>query len=97
MVQRSPSQTLRLGSDSRAMTKHQLPFSKPSRVFYPASTTFEHTEQQPVTLGNENKEVIKQEVTDITQELSKPAGVDFRASSLMSSPREISHQMQRRE
>nr|XP_046255563.1 telethonin [Scatophagus argus] len=96
MVQRSPSQTLRLGRDSKAMTKHQLPFFNTSRDRHRIST-FGCTEQQPVVLRKGNNEADKQEVTTISQDVRKPARVNFRASSLMSSPREISHRLQRRE
>lgn len=96
MVERSPSQTLRLGSDSRAMTEHQLPFLRTRRDLHPA-TTFRCAEQQPVILGKENSGADKPEVTASTQDLSKPVRVNFRASSLMSSPREISQRVQRRE
>ncbi|XP_073342197.1 uncharacterized protein [Pagrus major] len=91
MVQRSPSQTLKLGSNSSAMTKHQLPFFNASRDLRRATTTSGYTDQQPVN------GVDKQKVTTVTQDLSKPVRVNFRASSLMSSPREISHRVQRRE
>lgn len=86
MVERSPSQTLRLGSNSRGMTEHQQPFFNTSR-------DHEQTEQKPVTLGKEDK----QEVTAVTQDISKPVRVNFRASSLMSSPRDTSQRVQRRE
>ncbi|XP_044062593.1 telethonin [Siniperca chuatsi] len=97
MVERSPSQTLRLGSNSsRAMTEHQLPFFNTSwDLHHTTTTTFGCTEQKPVILRKGG--VDKQEVTAVTQDLSKPVRVNFRASSLMSSPREISHWVQRRE
>ncbi|XP_051262467.1 telethonin [Dicentrarchus labrax] len=97
MVQRSPSQTLRLGSDSRAMTEHHLPLFNARRDLHRATTTFGCTEQQPVILSKGNNGVDKQEVTAISQDLSKPVRVNFRASSLMSSPGAISHRVQRRE
>ncbi|XP_038567957.1 telethonin [Micropterus salmoides] len=90
MVERSPSQTLRLGSNSGTMTGHQLPFFNTSRDVH-----HECAEQQPAVLRKAG--VDRQEVTAITRELSKPASGNFRASSLMSSPREISHRVQRRE
>ncbi|XP_029307775.1 telethonin [Cottoperca gobio] len=89
MVERSPSQTLRLSSsNSRGMTEHQLP----------VSNTIHHatTELKPV-VQEKNNGVDKQEGTAFTQDLSKPIRENFRASSLMSSPREISHRVQRRE
>ncbi|TDH12170.1 hypothetical protein EPR50_G00068090 [Perca flavescens] len=97
MVERSLSQRLRLGSDSRGMTEHQLPFFNTSRDLHHAKTTFGCPEQKPVILGKGNNGVDTQEVTAITQDLSKPVRVNFRASSLMSSPREISLRVQRRE
>lgn len=90
-VQRSPSQTLKLGSNSSAMTKHQLPFFNASTDLRRATTTSGSTDQQPIN------GVDQQEVTAVTQDLSKPVRVNFRASSLMSSPRETSHRVQRRE
>ncbi|XP_041799255.1 telethonin [Chelmon rostratus] len=97
MVQRSPSQTLRLGSNSRAMTKHQLPLLSAYRDLHRATTTLGRPERQPVTLRKGNTGVGEQEVTATTQDLSKPVRVNFRASSLMSSPRETCHRAQRRE
>ncbi|XP_054478413.1 telethonin [Anoplopoma fimbria] len=96
MVERSPSQTLRLGSNNRVMTEHQLPFFNTSKQ-HPATTTFECTEQKPFIQGKGNNGVGKQEVTALTEGLSKPVRVNFRASSLMFSPRETSHRVQRRE
>ncbi|XP_070690714.1 telethonin [Pempheris klunzingeri] len=90
MVERSLSQILRLGSDTGAMTHHQLPFFNTSRDLHGA------TEAQPVILGKNDGEDAS-EVTGITQDLRKPVRVNFRASSLMSSPREISERLQRRE
>ncbi|XP_074538872.1 uncharacterized protein LOC141800329 [Halichoeres trimaculatus] len=82
MVQRYPSQTLKLGRDSSVMTEHQLPLSK--------------------ARGGKQKAVIKeqrdkQEVYGTAKDLSKPSRVNFRASGLMSSPRETSERVQRRE
>ncbi|KAM9352846.1 telethonin [Symphorus nematophorus] len=85
MVQRSPNQTLRLGSSSRDIAKHQLPFFNTSKDLH-------RTEQQSVNNGE-----VKEKVTVITQDLSKPVRVNFRASGLMSSPRETSHRVHRRE
>ncbi|KAE8288492.1 hypothetical protein D5F01_LYC12364 [Larimichthys crocea] len=89
MVQRSPSQTLQLGSNSGAMIKHQLPFFKSGGDLHHTTLTGGSTEQQPVQ-GVDKEEVI-------TQNLVKPVRVNFRASSLMSSPREVSHRVQKRE
>ncbi|XP_076594324.1 telethonin [Chaetodon auriga] len=97
MVQRSPSQTLGLGSNGRAMTKHQLPFLSTGRDLHRATAILGCTERQPVILKKGNTGVDKQEVTVKTQDLSKPVRVNFRPSSLMSSPRESSHRAQRRE
>lgn len=91
MVQRSPSQTLRLGSNSRAMTKHQLPFLDTSKDLRRV------TQHQLVVPGKGNNEEAQQEVTAISQDLRKSIRVNFRASNLMSSPREISQRVQRRE
>ncbi|CAJ1062036.1 telethonin [Xyrichtys novacula] len=84
MVQRYPSQTLKLGSDIRAMTEHRLPLRRSSRG---------STEQQMVKLEQGDK----QRVCAAAQDLRKPLRVNFRASSLMSSPRETSGRGQRRE
>ncbi|XP_071325143.1 telethonin [Trachinotus anak] len=94
MVERSPSQTLKLGSHNGAMKEHPLPFFNTSREPYHARATFKCTEEQPERVNNG---VGKQEVTGITQDLRKPIRENFRASSLMSSPREISHRVHRRE
>lgn len=98
MVQRSPSQTLRLGSNSRAMTKHQLPFFNTSKDLHRVTTTtFGRPQQQPVVPGKGNNGVNEQEVTAVPQDVSKPIRVNFRASSLMSSLGEITQRVQRRE
>lgn len=91
MVERSPSQILRLGSNIRATTEYQLP-----------KTSFESLRQQgkgPVIFGkrNDRVHVDKVRVTGATQNLTKPVRMNFRPSSLMSSPRETSHRVQRRE
>ncbi|KAK5862673.1 hypothetical protein PBY51_018043 [Eleginops maclovinus] len=90
MVERNPSQTLRLGS-STGMTEHQLPLSNTSGSLH---TT---TKQKAVIQEKVNNGEDKQEVTAITQDVSKPIRVNFRASSLMSSPTETSSRMPRRE
>uniref|UniRef100_UPI0037E7EFFF telethonin n=1 Tax=Semicossyphus pulcher TaxID=241346 RepID=UPI0037E7EFFF len=87
-VQRSPSQTLRLGRDGGAMTEHRLPLFYSSR----GSTSLGRTEQ-PVTQEKGDE----QELITTAKDLSKPARVNFRASGLMSSPRETSQRVQRRE
>ncbi|KAK1895278.1 Telethonin [Dissostichus eleginoides] len=56
-----------------------------------------YKQQQPVIQEKGNNEEDKQEVTAITQDVSKPLRENFRASSLMSSPRETSSRVQRRE
>lgn len=91
MVQRSPSQTLRLGSDSRAMTKHQLPFLSTSKDLHRV------TQRQLVEPGKGNNDEARQEMTATTQDLNKSIRVNFRASRLMSSPQEISQRVRRRE
>ncbi|KAM7420317.1 hypothetical protein PAMA_014840 [Pampus argenteus] len=101
MGEMSPSQTLRLGSNSRATTEHQLPSFKLSRDPHDAKTSFEFSQQEvgPVILskGNDRGHVDKEELTGITQNLTKPVRVNFRPSSLMSSPKETSQRVQRRE
>uniref|UniRef100_A0A8C3G7M9 Zmp:0000000930 n=1 Tax=Cyclopterus lumpus TaxID=8103 RepID=A0A8C3G7M9_CYCLU len=86
LVERSPSQTLRLGSSSRVTTEHRLPFCNTSKL-QRAPCTFGCSEQQPVGNGAGEQEV--------TRELCKP--VNSGASSLMFSPRESCHRVQRRE
>ncbi|XP_068614493.1 uncharacterized protein zmp:0000000930 [Brachionichthys hirsutus] len=85
MVQRNPNQTLSLGSNGRATTKHQLHGST-SRGLGGATAT----------LGC-LKKGDRQEVTAIIHNIGKPIRESFRASSLMSSPRESCHRVQRRE
>lgn len=96
MVERSPSQTIKLGSHNRPMTEHHLPFFNTTRDLHDATTTFKPPQQQQV-IQKLISGVGKQEATTITQDLSKPVRINFRASSLMSSPREISDRTQRRE
>lgn len=91
MVQRSPSQTLKLGSDSRAMTKYQLPFLSTCKDLHRV------TQRQLAEPGKGNSEKARQDVTATTRDLNKSIRVNFRASGLMSSPREISQQVRRRE
>lgn len=97
MVERNPSQILRLGNYSRAMTEHCLPFNL-SRDPYVKNNLLQQ-EKSHVILRKENNEayVNKEKVTCTTQTFTKPVRVNFRPSSLMSSPRESSHRMQRRE
>lgn len=97
MVERSPSQILMLGSTSGAMTKHQLPLFNTSREVDRTTTSFRHTEE-PVIKEKLIAGADRQGTGATTdQDLSKPVRVNFRASSLMSSPREISNRVQRRE
>lgn len=96
MVERSPSQMLRLGSTSGAMAEHQLPLLSTRKDLQHATATFGRT-VQPVLPGKENKGADEEKMTAETPNLNKPVRVDYRASSLMSSPREVSHRIQRRE
>lgn len=97
MVERSPSQILMLGSTSGAMTKHQLPLFNTSREVDRTTTSFRHTEE-PVIKEKPIAGADRQGTGATTdQDLSKPVRVNFRASSLMSSPRETSNRVQRRE
>ncbi|KAM3838479.1 telethonin-like [Diretmus argenteus] len=116
LVQRSPSQKLKLGIQRGAMTEHQLPprtacpvplFSpgraeSPSDAHQTGSIFGRLQGQGPVILEKENDRVCvdEQEVTAKAKdlpELTKPIRMNFRASSLMSSPRETSHRVQMRE
>ncbi|KAM9309742.1 uncharacterized protein KZ484_025712 [Pholidichthys leucotaenia] len=95
-VERSPSQTLTLGSSSGAMAKHQLPFFGTSRDMHPFTTNFGCT-VKPVVTEKANNPADKQIMAATPQCLSKPVRQNFRASSLMSSPRQISHRVHMRE
>lgn len=94
MVERSPSQILMLGSNSGVTTKHQLPLFTTSREVDDTTTTFRRT-AQPVIKDKAIIGADRQETG--AQDLSKPVRVNFRASSLISSPRETSNRVQRRE
>lgn len=96
MVERSPSQMLRLGSASEAMTEHRLPLFSTRKDLQHAKATFGGP-VQPVLPGKEIKGGDKEKMTAGTQNLNKPIRVDYRASSLMASPRELSNRVQRRE
>lgn len=93
MVERSPSQTLMLGRDGGVMTKHQLPLSHTNRAPHRTAVTFDREAQQPIMLEEESHRADTWEMND----LIKPVRENFRASSLMSSPRLISHRVQKRE
>uniref|UniRef100_A0A3Q2NRF2 Telethonin-like n=1 Tax=Fundulus heteroclitus TaxID=8078 RepID=A0A3Q2NRF2_FUNHE len=92
MVERNPSQTLRLGTERGVMTEHQLPFSSRSKGPQRATCT-----QEPAAAGKGRLRAGREEGPIITQDRCKPVRENFRASSLMSSPREVSHRVQRRE
>ncbi|MEQ2192172.1 hypothetical protein XENOCAPTIV_008093 [Xenoophorus captivus] len=91
MVERSLRQTLKLGTERGVTTEYQLPFfnkcKEPQR--------FTRTEE-PVIVGKGKLEANREEGPTKTQDLCKPVRENFRASSLMSSPREVSHRVQRR-
>ncbi|MEQ2182193.1 hypothetical protein GOODEAATRI_019662 [Goodea atripinnis] len=91
MVERSPRQTLKLGTERGVTTEYQLPFfnkcKEPQR--------FTRTEE-PVIVGKGKLEANREEGPTKPQDLCKPVRENFRASSLMSSPREVSHRVQRR-
>ena len=93
LVERSPSQKLILGSCRGAMTKHQQPLFNTGTD--PQHATVCTTDY--ITPKEENSDADQREVPAMIQDISKPVRVNFRASSLMSSPREISHWVQRRE
>ncbi|XP_047454746.1 uncharacterized protein zmp:0000000930 [Mugil cephalus] len=93
LVERSPSQTLVLGSTSGGLTKHQLPSFNAARDLRRATAT-SGSKAQVIVPGKEHNGGDRRE---ITQDLSKSARVNFRASSLMSPPGEVSHRVQRRE
>ncbi|PWA33617.1 hypothetical protein CCH79_00007426 [Gambusia affinis] len=92
MVERSHSQTLKLGIEGGVMREYQLPFSNRSKAPQRASDT-----EEPVIEGKENLTADREEAPSITADLCKPVRENFRASRLMSSPREGSHREQRRE
>ncbi|XP_054898300.1 uncharacterized protein zmp:0000000930 [Poeciliopsis prolifica] len=88
MVERSPSQILKLGIEGGVMREYQLPSSNRSK----ASDT-----EEPVVEGKATLAADREEAPSITGGPCKPARENFRASRLMSSPREVSHREQRRE
>lgn len=110
LVQRRPSQILRVGSHGGAMMEHQLPLRTPLRSKAGSPWDPHRTRSivecspdwGPVQLDKETSggHVDKQEVTAKTTDLpklTKPVRVNFSASSLMSSPRETSHRVPMRE
>lgn len=92
MVERSPSQKLILGSSRGAVTKHQQPLFTGTVPQHATVCTAD-----TITPMEENSDADQQEVTAIIQDISKPVRMNFRTSSLMSSPLEISHRVRRRE
>ncbi|KAM6910192.1 uncharacterized protein FYW49_012166 [Xenentodon cancila] len=93
MVESGPGQKLVLGSGGGAMVTHrQSLFNAGTDLKYATTRTAD-----PFTPGKEESDADQQEVTAVTQDVTKPVRVNFRASSLMSSPRETSHRVQRRE
>lgn len=90
-VQRSLSQTLKLGSNSRTTTQHQLPIINTSKDLHPV------TQHKPVTPEVRNDGVLKHERSAVSQYVTEPIRVNFRASSLMSSPGETSQRALRRQ
>ncbi|MED6257237.1 hypothetical protein ATANTOWER_015981 [Ataeniobius toweri] len=91
MVERSPRQTLKLGTERGVTTEYQLPFFNKCKE----PQCFTRTEE-PVIVGKGKLEANREEGPTKTQDLCKPVRENFRASSLMSSPREVSHRVQRR-
>lgn len=92
-VQWTQNQTLRLSSNNRVMTE-QLPIFNTSRDLHRVPAGLEQ-EQGPDILSKGTKGVDGREVTPTAT--SKPARVNYRVSSFMSSPREVSYRVQRRE
>ncbi|XP_007556450.1 PREDICTED: telethonin-like [Poecilia mexicana] len=92
MVKRSPSQTLKLGIEGGVLREYQLPFSSRSKAPQRASGT-----EQPVIEGKANLTADREEAPATAGDLCKPVRENFRASRLMSSPREVSDRKQRRE
>lgn len=92
MVERRPSQTLKLGIEGGVMREYQLPFSNRTKAPQRASDT-----EEPVIEGKANLTADREEAPSITRDLCKPVRENFRASRLMSSPRNVSHREQRRE
>lgn len=91
MVERNPSQTLRLASHNRIMIEHHVPLVDPTKDLHRAPSALMPSQREPGKL----EELIKAPAA--TQDLNKPVRMNFRASGLMSSPRESSHRVQRRE
>lgn len=93
MVQRNPNQTLSLGHCSGAMVTHQLPSCSASRGLRRVASTFGHLQREPGARERRHSGVGEKEVAP----LCKPIRENFSALSLMSSPREISQRVQKRE
>lgn len=90
MVQRNPDQSLSLGRYSGAMTTHQLPCRSTGRRPHRDVNTFGGTQLKQVARERGCSQVDKNEAAPN----SKPIRGNFCA--LMSSPREISQQVQKR-
>ncbi|XP_071761105.1 telethonin [Centroberyx gerrardi] len=95
LVERSPRQILRLGTQGRAVTEHQLPLRTRSAPARAESPWHPHPTGSPIGCLQERGPVILEK--EDSGEVTKPIRENFRASSLMSSPRETSHRVQMRE
>lgn len=93
MVQRNPSQTLSLGRYNGDMTTHQLPSCTTGRGLRRDVNTFGRTLQEPVAREGGRRGADEKEVAP----LGKPIRGNFCALSLVSSPREISERVPKRE
>lgn len=93
MVQRNPSQTLSLGRYSSAMATHQLPSYSASWGLGRVTSTFRHLQREPAARERRHSGVGEKRAAL----LCKPVRENFRALNLMSSPREISQRVQKRE
>ncbi|XP_061574220.1 telethonin [Cololabis saira] len=91
LVETGPGQKMVLGVSGGAMTTHR------SSLFHADPQHATARTADPFTPRKEESDADQQEVPAVTQDVIKPVRVNFRASSLMSSPREICHRGQRRE
>ncbi|XP_010883397.2 telethonin [Esox lucius] len=107
LVQRNPSQRIRMGTMGRLMKEYQLPYKNTLRVpIFTPSNASSPNDLFRTPSPSEYKSIVefemvpkgicldKQEILQITKDLPKlspPIRVNFRASSLISPPCEFSH------
>lgn len=92
IVERNLSQTLKLSSSNGDTTEHQLLLFKTNRRPFEEKTSSESSKHQ-LKKGLQ----IQDTAITATSDIVKPIQTNFRAVSLMSSPRQINHMGQDRE